>query len=103
MQLGVMSEMHYREIVSALLRRNGLEKPDGRALYAYRVTDREQELLAESLAHEFRNQTELKGDLACAAFCLFAAEWFCRTHETGTESLQTDYVCPGKHFSAQMP
>ncbi len=88
--------MHYREIVSALLSRNGLEKPDGRALYAYRVTDREQELLAESLAHEFRNQTELKGDLACAAFCLFAAEWFCRTHETGTwkwDGIFADGLC----------
>ena len=57
-----------------------LERPDGRALYAYRCTGEEFESLAEALS---RNppQNGSASDLPIRAFVLYAAEWWQREYD----------------------
>jgi hypothetical protein len=64
-----------------LLSMRGLERPDGRALYAYRFTRSEYEALREDLRrfHLFG----LKNRYGAALFVAFVAEWFRREREGG--------------------
>ena len=57
-----------------------LERPDGRALYAYRCTGEEFESLAEALS---RNppQNGSASDMQIRAFVLYAAEWWQREYD----------------------
>ena len=71
------------EIVRGILDRHDLKEPDGRALYAYRVTDEETQQLGQALQSELQNRTQYTSRAVCGAFCLFAAEWFCRNHTEG--------------------
>jgi hypothetical protein len=59
------------------LNRRDLEKPDGRALFEYRVTQPEYDDLHDALLGCYPKYTH-----DCAAFCLYAAEWW-RRHGKG--------------------
>ena len=64
-----------------LLSTRGLERPDGRALYAYRFSRTEFESLREDLRR--LRVFELKNRYGAALFVAFAAEWFRREREGG--------------------
>ena len=68
-----------------LLHRAGIEKPDGRPLYQYRVTDEEFEMLKSALsdiADQVSNNNALKHSLFSLAFVIYGAEWW-RRHYAG--------------------
>lgn len=60
----------------------GLSRHDGHPLYGYRMDDLTLEALEQALRHILARGEELDG-FACAGLCLFAAEHFCQTHESG--------------------
>ena len=68
-----------------LLHRAGIEKPDGRPLYQYRVTDEEFEMLKSALS-DITDQAginnALKNSLFSLAFVIYGAEWW-RRHYAG--------------------
>ena len=66
--------------LEAFLACRGVERPDGRALYAYRCTGEEFGLLAEALS---RNppQGGSASDMPIRAFVLYAAEWWQREYD----------------------
>ena len=66
--------------LEAFLACRGVERPDGRALYAYRCTGKEFGLLAEALS---RNppQGGSVSDMPIRAFVLYAAEWWQREYD----------------------
>lgn len=71
-----------QDILQSILSRCGLQRPDGRPLYAYRTTPEELQALGVAL-----NSGYLLGASDSvhhgAAFCLFASVWFCRNHAEG--------------------
>lgn len=75
--------MSPREWINSILSRHGLERPDGRQLFQYRVTDKEFEnlasLLKTSTLFGLENITNmLSWD---AAFVMYASEWWRRCYE----------------------
>jgi hypothetical protein len=64
-------------IIRRILRARGLEAPDGRPLYAYKVTDDEFSELGRDLIAELRAWGTISPRTA-PAFCLFVAEFFSR-------------------------
>ena len=60
-----------------------LERPDGRALYAYRCSRQEFESLASMLANHPPYVTRT-ADIPARAFVLYAAEWWQREYDGGT-------------------
>ncbi len=73
------------EWLSKLLHRAGVEKPDGRPLYQYRITDEEFEMLRSALS-DITDQAginnALKYSLFSSAFVIYGAEWW-RRHYSG--------------------
>ncbi len=77
--------MRAKDWVKGLLKRHGLEKPDGRPLYQYRVTNSEFESLTEFLKLTARlGVTNVSRMLFWdAIFVIYASEWW-RRHYTGS-------------------
>ena len=69
--------------------RSGLERDSGCPLYMYRITSEELARLRIELANRFEIAGCLRTPEECAAFCLFAAEWFRRHYERGVWSWDT--------------
>lgn len=69
-----------------LLERHGLEHPDGRPLYAYRLNDSGfvelKAWLRDRLA-AYRNNLATLSERDCGLFVLYAAEWWRRTYDGG--------------------
>ena len=74
--------MSIESILRNLLRTRGLERPDGRPLYAYKVSNGELSQLAHSLNKILATRSQLGLDEA-AGFVLLAASRFCARHEAG--------------------
>ncbi len=72
-----------REVLFSILDRSGLDRTDGRPLYAYRVTSIELEDLRAALKDRIALAGRLRDQVESAAFCLFASEWFRRAHQQG--------------------
>lgn len=70
-------------MLEAIFRRTGLKRIDGNALYAYRIETAELLQLRHDLRQELLRNPCPAGSDVCAAFFLFAAEWFRRNHEDG--------------------
>jgi hypothetical protein len=68
---------------SSLLRRHALERPDGRPIYRYRITDEEYEQ-AGSLLRELAQHGRLDhpDDQSASLFAAYCAEWFRREAES---------------------
>jgi hypothetical protein len=84
-------------IISILERveaRAGLSRHDGHPLYAYRMDDLTLEALEQVLRHTLACGEVLDG-FACAGLCLFAAEHFCLTHESGAWSWHDVFASVG--------
>jgi hypothetical protein len=71
-----------QRLLGGLLRRSGLEHPDGRPLHRYQATDGELEALRNLLRANFRSHCPDRGKHISAAFCLFIAYWFQRNGGT---------------------
>jgi hypothetical protein len=69
-------------ILHQIIQRSGLRREQGNPLYAYRTTASELGALHDALQAHCANTTFLDTPTA-AAFCLFGAEWFCRTYAGG--------------------
>jgi len=81
-----MQPQFMQDWIQELLSQNGLSKPDGRPLYAYRVTDESFYQLFELL----RNKTNIGPNLAARrtsyfaqGWLFYAAEWWKRSYEGG--------------------
>lgn len=72
----------------------GLSRHDGHPLYAYRVDDLTLKALEQALRHMLARGEALDG-FACAGLCLFAAEHFCQTHESGAWSWYDVFAAVG--------
>ena len=66
--------------LEAFLACRGVERPDGRALYAYRCTDEEFGSLAEALSRNPPRGGSVS-DTPIRAFVLYAAEWWQRKYD----------------------
>ena len=75
-----MGNTQIRECLEAIIQRAGLDRSQGHPLYAYRTTAEELASLRDDLRSELSVRSYLRGHVECAAFCLFAAEWFRRRH-----------------------
>lgn len=84
-------------ILAAILERNGLDCPDGRPLYAYRVDEGELRRIAHSL-HVILGTRSIRSLKEGAAFCLYFAESFRTLHEGGVWKWETVLrkLCPGR-------
>lgn len=82
-------------ILAAILERNGVERPDGRPLYAYRVEEGELRRIGHSL-HTILEVRGVRGLEECGAFCLYFAERFRTLHEGGVWKWETvlGELCP---------
>ena len=72
--------------IDGILRRNGLEEPDGRQLCMYRCTDDEYDALRESLGAVVSSRSgQVPGrfDHEAASLCLYASEWWRRCYLPG--------------------
>jgi hypothetical protein len=69
-------------VLHHVLHQRGLERADGRPLYAYKVTNRELSQLAYSLKRILETRIQL-GLVEAAGLVLLAAGRFCARHETG--------------------
>ncbi|MCA9678705.1 MAG: STY4851/ECs_5259 family protein [Myxococcales bacterium] len=74
-------------VLRRIFQRSGLRPPasgleSGPPLYAYQVTDAELEDLRREVEHDLRSRVRMTGSPA-GAFCLFAAEYLCRTYVGG--------------------
>ena len=67
----------------AVMERNGLVSPDGRALYAYRTTAAEVDALRSALSDGPSAMGHALDTLRAAALCMFIAEHVRRNHEGG--------------------
>jgi hypothetical protein len=72
----------------------GLSRRDGHPLYAYRMDDLTLEALEQALRYTLARGEVLDG-FACAGLCMFAAEHFCQTHESGAWSWQDVFAAVG--------
>lgn len=73
-----------KQIIESVLRTHGLEKPDGRPLYNYRLADAEFVLLVQRLREELRlGEGAIIGRYRSAGFCLCAATWWGRHFDGG--------------------
>ncbi len=72
-------------VFEGILERCGFQPSAGHPLYSYRLTESELEQLASVLTDRFKEGTSLRPKES-AAFCLFAATFFCRHHKTGVWS-----------------
>ncbi len=71
------------EIIEQIFARTGLNRKGGYPLYQYRLEMAELTRLQAELRKEFQTRpNRIRPDI-CAAFCLFAADWFRRNHEEG--------------------
>ena len=61
-------------------------------MYAYKVTQTEQDELQAALREAISLNPELKQQEQRAAFCLFGAEWFRRHHEHGRNGLPHEVI-----------
>ena len=77
------------EILADVLERSGLDRTDGNPLYAYRITPDELERLRVELESRLFIAQKLRTAEECAAFCLYASEWFRRRYERGVWSWGT--------------
>ncbi len=68
--------------LSSFFEARGLQKPDGRALYAYRLPDEEFRNLEDVLKRELAHSRGATG-MATALFVLYAAEWWRRRYTGG--------------------
>jgi hypothetical protein len=75
--------MQTEALLEALFHRTGRSRREGNPLYAYRLENSELHHLRQNLLVEFRCNPRPERSDICAAFCLFAAEWFRRNHEDG--------------------
>lgn len=84
-------------ILAAILERNGLDRSDGRPLYAYRVDEGELRRIAHSL-HVILGTRSIRSLEEGAAFCLYFAERFRTLHEGGVWKWETVLreLCPGR-------
>lgn len=78
-----------RSVLDVIVERSGLDRLEGHPLYAYKVTQAEQDDLQAALKDAMLINPELKQQEQRAAFCLFGAEWFRRHHEEGPWSWDT--------------
>ena len=69
--------------VDGLLERRGLAHPDGRPLYAYRMTAEEFESLGDALSNS-RSSMGVATTPIMRGFVLYAAEWWQRHYDGGT-------------------
>ena len=69
-------------VLTELLERHDLRRPDKRALYAYQVTRGELSRIGHSLS-AILAQRKLDGGAEGAAFCIYFAERFCECHSGG--------------------
>jgi hypothetical protein len=79
-------------VLRRIFQRSGLRPPagdheNGPPLYAYQVTDEELEELRREVKHDLHRRVRMVGSPA-GAFCLFAAEQFCRAYSSGPWSWQ---------------
>ncbi|ELA8128359.1 STY4851/ECs_5259 family protein [Vibrio parahaemolyticus] len=92
--------------ISSLLARHGIERPDGRPLYKYSVTDAEFEELKGLLA--FTGKFGIRNTLSVfqwdAAFVIYCAEWWRRNYggHWGWEGIFSSLDIPMEHLNAQM-
>lgn len=70
-----------REQLEKIVQRCGLSRGAGHPLWRWRVRQDELTLLRSALRDELRPNAY--NDVVCAAFCLFAAHYFCRNYEGG--------------------
>ena len=82
-------------ILAAILERNGVERPDGRPLYAYRVEEGELRRIGHSL-HAILEMRGVHSLEECGAFCLYFSERFRTLHEGGVWKWETvlGELCP---------
>lgn len=66
-----------------ILKRVGLEKPDGRPIYAYSISDDEYDALRKDLQKKKARHHSDWGRHAAAEFCMFVAEWWRRFYSGG--------------------
>lgn len=71
------------KVLDDIFERSGLSRRYGHPLYAYRLQLSELTMLQRELRLECQVSPKPERSDICAAFCLFAAEWFGRTHEDG--------------------
>lgn len=70
-------------VLLAAIHRSGLSRLSGSPLYSYRLTTEDLTKLRNELRLELQWRPRMERQDYCAAFCLFAAEWFRRNHEDG--------------------
>ena len=73
---------HVANWIEDFLGTRELERPDGRALYAYRCSREEFESLARALAHSPPHVSRTE-NMPIRAFVLYAAEWWQRKYDGG--------------------
>src|SRR5262245_39131248 len=71
------------DTLDAILRRNGISKPNGQPLYSLQCEDEEFSSLQASLTRVMEFRTLVRRE-EYAAFCLVAAEWIRREHVEGS-------------------
>jgi hypothetical protein len=74
--------LSHLSVVQQIIQRSGLRREHGNPLYAYRTTVAELGALHDALRTHCATTTSLDTPTA-GAFCLFGAEWFCRTYAGG--------------------
>jgi hypothetical protein len=72
----------FSALLDRIIQRGGLSRNEGHPLYAYRTTPDELRALREGLQNRLAWTSSLD-TFGAAAFCLFAAEWFCETYTEG--------------------
>jgi hypothetical protein len=75
--------MSFDDELQRLFDRTGRNRTAGLPLYSFRLQKTELEALQSKLQHQLAMNLSLGDGDVCAAFCLFAAEWFRRNHEDG--------------------
>lgn len=74
------------DVLESILARVGIDAPDERPLYAYRLTSDEAEVLRQQLEVDLRVVGRRIDRAAAAAFCLWASDYFRRGYEGGAWS-----------------
>jgi hypothetical protein len=85
---------HDQWLIETLFVHARITRPDGRPLYAYKLTDERYSALQERLRRALADSTSLhrQSRQLPPLFCWYAAETFCREHESGPWSWQTIFA-----------
>jgi|GEM_PF-5350915 len=78
-----MNILGINQLLEGIILRSGLNRRSGSPLYSYRLTNDDLTKLGAELRLELQLHPKMERQDFCAAFCLFAAEWFRRNHEDG--------------------